>query len=305
MARLAESEFGIMKKSSDWVRQPGLDKMLDQLVEERGCTPAELIPYDAAKALDIEPSGEFYKKVRDWKQRRAAECDTPVMEVPPHVQAEFRKTVDRFADDAMNSFVHAVRLIGGDFNRTTMLRVAAAERRAEDARAEADSLLDQWTAAEAERDAAQIRAAELVHALADAQRREEALIVRLEERDALLRMVKLTTADAAATVIADEAPPVGSIDDNHESYPGDAMVVDPSTTRSKHDGAEPDVMAGVSADPTRVADEAPSLSTVSERDEAEMASTNPVDRCQGDRVEMPFADRTGGEHATDGDRDAE
>lgn len=141
MARLAESELGVMKKSSEWVRQPGLDKMLDQLVEERGCTPAELIPYDAAKALDIEPSGEFYRKVRDWKQRRAAECDAPVMEVPPHVQAEFRETVDRFANDAMADFVRAVRLIGGDLNRSAMLRVADAERRAEDARAEIDGLL--------------------------------------------------------------------------------------------------------------------------------------------------------------------
>lgn len=61
MGRLAESEFGNMKKSSDWVRQQDLDKKLDQLVEERGCTPAELIPYDAAKALGIEPSGEFYR----------------------------------------------------------------------------------------------------------------------------------------------------------------------------------------------------------------------------------------------------
>ena len=116
MARLASSEFGTMKKSSDWVRQPGLDKKLDHLVEERGCTPAELIPYDAAKALDIEPSGEFYRKVRDWKQRRAAESDAPVMEVPPHVQAEFRETVDRFAAEAMSSFLRAVRGVGGDLD---------------------------------------------------------------------------------------------------------------------------------------------------------------------------------------------
>lgn len=304
MARLAESEFGIMKKSSDWVRQPDLDKMLDQLVEERGCTPAELIPYDAAKALGIEPSGEFYRKMRDWKQRRAAECDAPVMEVPPHVQAEFRETVDRFANDAMADFVRAVRLIGGDLNRSAMLRVADAERRAEDARAEVDGLLDHWTTAEAERDAARNRVAELEHALADTQRREEALIVRLEERDALLRRVKLTTADTA-TIIADEAPPVGSIDDKHESHPSNAMVVHLPTTRSKHDGAEPHIMAGVSAEPTTVTDEAPSQSTKSGRDGAEMASTNPVDRRQGDQVEMPFAARTGGEHASDGDRDAE
>lgn len=121
----------------------------------------------------------------------------------------------------------------------------------------------------------------------------------------MLRTVKLTTADTATTVIADEAPPVGSIEGNHESHPGNAMVVDLSTTRSIHDGVEPHVMAGVSAEPTTVSDEAPSQSIVSERDGAEMASTNPVDLRQGDQVEMPFAARTRGEHATDGDRDAE
>lgn len=206
MARLASSEFGNMKKSSDWVRQPGLDKKLDHLVEERGCTPAELIPYDAAKALDIEPSGEFYRKVRDWKQRRAAENDTPVMEVPPHVQAEFRETVDRFAAEAMSSFLRAVRGVGGDLDRVATLRITDAERRADEAQAEVNGLLDHWTAAEAQRDAALARIAELEQALADARRRDEVAAVRLEERDALLRALRPGTSDNGSAAIMPSVP---------------------------------------------------------------------------------------------------
>ncbi|WP_288338540.1 hypothetical protein [uncultured Sphingomonas sp.] len=226
MARLASSEFGNMKKSSDWVRQPGLDKKLDHLVEERGCTPAELIPYDAAKALDIEPSGEFYRKVRDWKQRRAAESDAPVMEVPPHVQAEFRETVDRFAAEAMSSFLRAVRGVGGDLDRVATLRTTDAERRADEAQAEVNGLLDHWTAAEAQRDAALARIAELEQALADARRREEVATVRLEERDALLRALRPGTSDNGSAAIMPSVPHAdrASVGDDDNRQVGDVAI---------------------------------------------------------------------------------
>lgn len=194
MIWLAKSEFGIMKKSSDWLRQPSLDKKLDQLVQERDCTPAELIPYDAAKALDIEPSGEFYKKVRDWKQRRASESGAPVMEVPPHAHAAFRETVDRFADEAMGAFVRAVRTVGGDLDRAATLRITDAERRADKAQAEANGLLDHWATAETQRDAALARVADLEQMLGDARHREDVMSVRLEERDALLKALRFETA---------------------------------------------------------------------------------------------------------------
>ncbi|GGB23255.1 hypothetical protein GCM10011380_11190 [Sphingomonas metalli] len=226
MARLASSEFGNMKKSSDWVRQPGLDKKLDHLVEERGCTPAELVPYDAAKALDIKPSGEFYRKVRDWKQRRAAENDAPVMEVPPHVQAEFRETVDRFAAEAMSSFLRAVRGVGGDLNRVATLRITDAEHRADEAQAEVNGLLDHWTAAEAQRDAALARIAELEQALADARRREEVATVRLEERDALLRALRPGTSDNGSAAIMPSVPVAdrASVGDDDNRQVGDVAI---------------------------------------------------------------------------------
>ena len=201
MIRLADSEFGNMKKSGNWVRQAALDTMLDQLVEERECTPAELNPYDAAKALDVEPNGEFYKKVRDWKQRHSAESDSQVMEVPPHVQAEFRETVDRFAGDAMNSFLRAVRTVGSDLDSAATLRVGDAERRADESLAEVNSLLDSWTDAEAKRDAALARVAELEQALADAERREGILTVRLDERVELIKALKLEMASDSVALV--------------------------------------------------------------------------------------------------------
>lgn len=281
MTRLAKSEFGNMKKSSDWVRQPALDKMLDQLVEERGCTPAELIPYDAGQALGIQTSGEFYKKVRDWKQRRAAEHDAPVMEVPSHVQAEFRETVDRFAGEAMTSFLRAVRGVRGDLNRVATLRITDADRRADDAQAEVNGLLDHWTAAEAERDAAQARVAELEKALADAQRREDILAVRLEERDALLKALRLETPDNSVSAIAPPAPSgnAAAADDRDDDdrQVGDVATVDagiapaekPITDAPADDKEQPPVIA---ADPRQVGQAGMPLVTSDDADQADVAS---------------------------------
>ncbi|WP_375271094.1 hypothetical protein [Sphingomonas sp.] len=281
MARLADSEFGNMKKSGDWVRQPGLDKKLDQLVEERGCTPAEVIPYDAAKALEIEPSGEFYRKVRDWKQRRAAENHAPVMEVPPHVQAEFRETVDRFAAEAMSSFLRAVRSVGGDLDRVATLRITDAERRADDAQAEVNGLLDHWTDAEAQRDAALAKVADLEEALADAKRRADVLTVRLEERDALFKALRAGTPDKVAAAITPSAPDAdhATVDDD-----GDRLVSEVANDASTALAEEP------------VAD--------SVADEQEQAPAIDARRATEDQVEMPLgvsddadqADKAGGGH---------
>lgn len=232
MARLAESEFGTMKKSSDWVRQPGLDKKLDHLVEERGCTPAELIPYDAAKALDIEPSGEFYKKVRDWKQRRAAETDAPVIEVPPRVQAEFRETIEHFSSEAMASFLRAVRAVSGDLDRVAALRVADAERRADDARTEANDYLDRWTAAEGQRDTALAEMDKLEQAFVEAQHRGNDLFIRLEEREALLQQL-LETPNRGLAVTSPVAPTgQQSLSEGRDEYDrpvGGVTVIDTGT----------------------------------------------------------------------------
>lgn len=284
MTRLAKSEFGNMKKSSDWVRQPALDKMLDQLVEERGCTPAELIPYDAGQALGIETSGEFYKKVRDWKQRRAAEHDVPVMEVPPHVQADFRETVDRFAGEAMTSFLRAVRGVGGDLNRVATLRVADAERRAEDAQAEVNGLLDHWTAAEADRDAALARVAELEQAAADARRREEALTVRLDERDALLQALRPETT---TNVTAATTPPIPGVDrasagngDDADRQVGDLTVLNADTAAANLPVAEaaadePEQPPAIDADHLKSGQAEMPLVTSDDADQADVAGDDP------------------------------
>lgn len=255
MDRFANSEFGNMKKSSEWVRQPGLDKMLDQLVEERGCTPAELVPYDAAKALGIEPSGEFYKKVRDWKQRRAAERDEPIMEVPPHVQAEFRESLDRFTGEAMNNFLNALRMIGGDFNRNATLRIADAERRAGDAQAGENAMLDLWAATEAERDAALVKVAELNTALSDSRHREEVMTVRLQERDALLKALRLETTENGPAAVT---PPMPGGDAAHAGDDRKGLIADAAVKPDQPPAIEaehPQGAQGVMPLVTQVADD--------------------------------------------------
>lgn len=146
------------------------------------------------------------RMVRDWKQRHAAEHDAPVMEVLPHVQAEFRETIDRFAGEAMTSFLRVMRSVGGDLNRVATLRITDAERRADDAQAEVNGLLDFWTAAEAERDAALARVAELEQSPADARHQEQALTVRLDERDALLKALRPETTTNAKAAITPRMP---------------------------------------------------------------------------------------------------
>lgn len=179
-----------MKKSTEWVRQPALDKMLDQLVEDRGCTPAELNIYDAAKVLEIEPNGEFYKKVRDWKKRRTAESERPTVEVPAHVHADLQAMFDQLSSDGMSRVLRAVGELAGVANRHATSRIADAERQADDARAEVDELVDRWTDAETKRDAAFVKIDELEADLADVLRREERLLIRLEERDRLLDVLE-------------------------------------------------------------------------------------------------------------------
>lgn len=268
-----------MKKSSDWVRQPALDEKLDQLVDERCCAPAELIPYDAAKALGIEPSGEFYKKVRDWKQRRAAEHGMPMIEVPPHVQAEFRETVDRFAAEVMADFLCAVRSVSGDLDRVASLRVTDAERRADEAHAEVNGLLDHWTAAEAQRDAAQAKIVELEMALADSLRREGVAAVRLEERDALLKALRPGSSNNNSAVIVPlvSATDGVSLDDDRDDPVGE-VAIDADAAWEGQPVA--DIDSGVPEQPS-IIDDRPkdgqavmSLVTSDDADQADVDSTD-------------------------------
>lgn len=187
-----------MKLSNEWVRQPDLDKMLDRLVDEKTWDPARQAICRAAKILQVEANSSFYSKARDWKKRREAEANQPVLEVSPKVLEAFKSAIDEFAEKATDSFCHGMRSFNGDVERAANLRIASANQRAEHAEEEVDLLISNWNAADGEVRALTKRITELEAALADAGRREEHLKGRLHERGGLLDPDRKGTAEEPA-----------------------------------------------------------------------------------------------------------
>lgn len=173
-----------MKDSHEWVRQPMVDKAADEIVAARGCTPAEVTPYQVAKHLSCEPNGSLYAKVRDWRRRRQDEMGLAAIDMPAGAEADFRALLEQLTMQALDHFVRTVRLVGGDLDRTAAMRVADAERRRVEAESETAEVLDLCQKAEAELLATTVRIGALEDALAQAQRREDVLRGRLDQREA-------------------------------------------------------------------------------------------------------------------------
>ena len=189
-----------MKESNEWIRQPMVDKAADEIVAARGCTPAEVRPYQVAKHLGCEPNSSIYDKMRDWRHRRQDEAQAATIEVPPAAEAEFRATLDRLMAEAGDHFVRAVRMVGSALDRAAALRIADAERRRTEAEGDAAEVLDLCQKAEAELAAANIKIGVLEKELAVAQRREDNLRGRLEQREAdATRLAAAERHDLAAT----------------------------------------------------------------------------------------------------------
>lgn len=173
-----------MKDSHEWVRQPMVDKAADEIVVARGCTPAEVTPYQVAKHLSCEPNGSLYAKVRDWRRRRQDEMGLAAIDMPAGAEADFRAMLEQLTMQAVDHFVRTVRLVGGDLDRTAAMRVADAERRRVEAESETAELLDLCQKAEVGLAAATVKIGTLEDALAQAQRREDVLRGRLDQREA-------------------------------------------------------------------------------------------------------------------------
>lgn len=172
-----------MKDSSEWVRQEMVDKAANEVREERGCTIGEVKPNWVAKKLGVNASGEIYDKVYDWQRRAEAEGAVFEIEVPAEVLAARRAALERFVDEDIADFTRAVRLAGGAIDHAAGLRIADAELRANRAISARVDLLTLCREVEAERDTARAQVAELRKALAAAERREERLLGRLEQRE--------------------------------------------------------------------------------------------------------------------------
>ena len=179
-----------MKKSKDWVRQEDLDAKLDAFVEPIGGIPPDMTICEVAERLGVTPSGEFYKKFRDWKRRHEANADLPAMGVPSDYMAHLRGVLDRMVDDVMATFAATARSVAGDIGRTAELRVSDAERRAAKAETEVEEVLDQWSETERKLAGALARAAIAEEIVCKLRRELDHLSGRLEERDSLLQTLR-------------------------------------------------------------------------------------------------------------------
>ena len=104
------------------------------------------------------------------------------IDVPPEIEATIRAIFTRLTADGVGACLGAVRAVGGSLDRVAMLRIGDADRRAERAEAETADVVAIGERIEQELSAATVRVAKLERALADARRRGDRLIGRLEQQ---------------------------------------------------------------------------------------------------------------------------
>lgn len=171
-----------MKNRNEWVRQPMVDKAASQFIAE-GKSFGDITAYQVAKRLGCSPNSEIHKKFYDWQQRRQEEAGPLAIDVPSSAEAEFGAALSRLTVEANAVFVRSVRLVGGEMERAKALVLADAERRCKAAEAQKDEMLKCWSDTEAELSNALIKIEELENAAAEAQRREDHLTGRLQQRN--------------------------------------------------------------------------------------------------------------------------
>lgn len=208
-----------------------VDKAADEIVAARGCTPAEVTPYQVARHLGCEPNGSVYAKMRDWRRRRQDEMGLAAIDMPAGAETGFRALLEQLTTQAVDHFVRTVRTVGGDLDRTAAMRVADAERRRVEAESETAEVLDLCQQAEAGLAAATVRIGALEDALAQAQRREDVLRGRLDQRE----------ADAATHDTAAQPEEIATATGAAGPSPSDAVDADAPAQQSiafgEHGGA--------------------------------------------------------------------
>ncbi|URW74839.1 hypothetical protein M9980_09695 [Sphingomonas donggukensis] len=209
-----------MKNSSEWNRQPNVDQAADAILAGGKVTLDTITAYQVAARLGTAANPSLYAKFRDWRARCRAAAEPVTVDVPPEVEANIRAIFTRLTDDGVGACLGAVRVVGGSLDRVAMLRVGDAERRADRAEAETADVVAVGERIEAELNVATARIAELEQALADAQRREDRLTGRLDQREADLAAaletrahVKATTTNAAPDVDAEHFHHPNVVDD--------------------------------------------------------------------------------------------
>lgn len=197
-----------MKTSNEWLREGDLIQQLDEWAKADGVDIATAKAYPAAKALGLEPNGKFYACFKSWRKERLAENAAPFLDPSPAVRESVGKVIATSAQDLLSEVLHQIGLANGSVNQAAELRIAAAERRADEAEAEVDQLVQNWTEAEAQRDDLKGQVEALTAQLSDLQGQYARLEGRLEERE------HLSSAPAAHGAVPPLADGTALVDDN-------------------------------------------------------------------------------------------
>lgn len=209
-----------MKNSSEWVRQPEVDQAADAILAEGKTTLETITAYQVGDRLDRSANPSMYAKFRDWRSRRRAEAEPIAVDVPPEAEANIRAIFMRLTDEGVDACLGAVRVVGGNLDRVAMLRIGDAERRADKAEAETADVVAIGEKIEEALSAATTRIDELEQLIANAQRREDRLTGRLEQREADLAAALKSRACIDTTPAG--APPRDCADDAYVVVARDA-----------------------------------------------------------------------------------
>jgi hypothetical protein len=182
-----------MKKSNEWFTQEKVSQGLDDLIA-KGWVIGDFTPYAAATELGAHANSDFYRKFDVWLQARAAQSKQPFMRVTPTIEAEFRSTAANIGDMIFDILVSQHGDAAGIAQQAAEQRVVKAEHEASIAKADRAWMLEQWSEAEAGRDASVARCTTLEQELADAQLGITKLTARLDERADMLRELETRIA---------------------------------------------------------------------------------------------------------------
>lgn len=183
-----------------------VDKAAGEVVAAIGCIPAEITPYQVARHLGCEPNSALYARVRDCRRRRQEKMGLATIDMPAGAETESRAMLEHLTRQGGVHFVRTVRMVDVDLDRTAVFRVADAERRRVEVESETAEVLD-LCQAEAGLTAVTVRIGAIEDALAQAQRREDVLRGRLEQRDAHAAVRDTTAGPGEIAVAAGAAEP--------------------------------------------------------------------------------------------------
>lgn len=182
-----------MKKSNEWFTQEKVNQGLDDLIA-KGWVIGDFTPYAAAIELGAHPNSDFYRKFYVWLQARTAQSKQPFMRATPVIEAEFRSTAAQIGETIFEILVSKHGDAAGIAQQAAEQRVVKAEHEASIAIADRAWMLDQWSEAEAARDASVARCTMLEKELADARLGNTKLTARLDERADMLRELEARVA---------------------------------------------------------------------------------------------------------------